>query len=1277
MPAGVITGLLVKLAAGIGKRGYKKLTEETFLSKAIEETSAAFTSIEVRETLISWSKSEDFVSLLESLKAGDRDLTDDAVINSFVQVSGFYMGSDEETRAAGEEIATLFLKNLEQEIYNSPGGIGTLANREEVLHAETADAVRQSQREIMAHVTGEFSALKDLLLHSSLSADEAARSREAKEQLLLNARVDAARDVLNEKRATVARTMLRRLREENTDESIPTELQYRIANTLGACALELDEYDEAKKEFKRALTFKSDNHLALGNAAAAALLAGDFEEALELSQKARNISGRDTQANAVYLQALHRLGRSEEAKQFIEAEPWINDEPFFGLVLGLISCDNGDYDSAVTHVRRALKAEKGDFNAYMLLTAALFEPVSEELQSDPPLPWRIKDEVKERLEEAEEAATHAINILEEHDNRKQLHHALANRAAIRISLELLDEAVKDCDRVLLEDESHDLALRFKGMALMRRDRFVEAVGYLERIQDEKQRSATTLLRAVAYFNSDRPARAVDLLAPVWNPEADSHLQILIAEVLLNAYTKLGDTRAAGEVLQELQTRWRDEAEANLVLARHLRYENKIAEAKEMFQQALNRPRTENQRDRITLELADLHFSRKEWAEAARHYKAVINKDADLSKIQSYAASLFNARKYQEALAFSRDVRGEGKPIPVVTEVEANVLEYVGDLGPAINLRLELSRVEPDKPFHLIRVFMLELRRGNQDAARAAIEQVRYETVKDDAIALIHLAEAYAVLNRLSEALPLAYEARRLGPHDPRIHLAYQRVFLSCEKEFEDQLSPTVVAKDCTVHLSRGSEREVVTIVDVKADTRRQGEIAPTDQLAQKLLGHKKGDTIVVRETRLEKLSYTITDVQSKYVFAFQETFLKFGTWFPEDESLNRMEIADDDFSLMFKMLDERYAYVSHVLSLYRENQLPLGMLARVIRRPRRVIWEGLIASPEGKIFAASGDAQDERRQKEVIRDASKVILDLSALLTLEHLGLTDQLPEQFSEILVAQAVLDEINQDLLDVSFGVQPKSNIARDGIRYTMHEGTTEERNQEIAFLERLRDFVTSNTKVVPAKSALEIGKERFESLNKMLGEGGVASILVADEHKTLLYADDLGLRSLARNEHGIESVWTQTVLLRMLESHVITDDEYHDAVRKLLLANYFSTYISTEDIKWVLRNNNFRLTHDVTHIIGFLQGPGADEDAAVEILSDLIKFVWVQSSVDSQRWLFLDFALNTLITGRGSARPLAKLRRRLQLKFSLLPLDLPSILRTIDVWQRQTSRARAAGQ
>jgi tetratricopeptide (TPR) repeat protein/predicted nucleic acid-binding protein len=1272
MPAGVLTSLLGKVAVEVGKRSYRKLTAETPVTRAVERTAGALAEFEVREVLASWCDGEVFASLLAALKAGDRNLTDEAVVDSFIQATGFFVGDDEGTSSAALRVVTEFLTNLEQEIYDSPGGISALAGRGEVQHAETLETVQQSTREVKEHVTQKLSDIEKLL-QSALSADQGEPHRAPEEQLF-HARVDEARDVLKDGEAKVAQMMLRRLRSTQAVESLSTELQFRIANTLGACALRLEDTATAKEEFARALSFKPESPVATGNAAAAALLDGEFRQALELSARARTAAPRDPQASSVYMQALHRLGRPEELKQFVESEGWVADVPGCCLALGLINCEDGDYVAAEAYIRKAIELDATDFHAHMLLANAIFEPVSRELAEDPPLPWRLKEETRRRLTEADEAASRAVSMLEGHDNRAQFHYALTNRAAIRVSLGRWDEALNDCDRVLLEDESHYFALRHKGLILLARDDYGGALRCFERIRDEEHRSGIRYFEAVAHFNLGNSSEAISLLKSVWNPEVGGRFQAIVGEVLAAAYTKLGRGREAEEIMSVLRERWDDQTWAKLAVARRLNSDGRYDEAKRAFLEALMRARTENQREAASVELADMLFDLKEWAEAARYYGGIVTPEADAPRLRAYAASLFNAGRLQEALAFAREVRKDGEAVPVVTEVEASVLEYIDDLEPAVRLREALSRVEPKNPSHLLKIFMLEFRRGREAKARDAITRLRYEEVKDNAQALIHMAEAYTLLV-MDGALPLAYRARRLGFDDPRIHAAYMRVFLCREKEDAGLLSPEEVAVDCAVHVSAGGSKEVFVIAGEQPAERQQGEISADDPLAQKLLGHRKGDSVVVRDTGLEKLVYEVTDVQSKYVFAFQETMMKFGTWFPEDETFHRMEVSED-FSLMFKMLDERYARVSHIMNLYRENRLPLGALARLVRRSRRVVWDGLTSSPETKYFAASGHVEDIRRQEAAASGSDKITLDLSALLTLERLGLTDRLLAQFAEVLVPQAVLDEINQELVDMRLSGPKAGNIARDGARYAYQEETAESWQSQIAALERMRDFINSQTKVVPITGALEMGRERFDQLSEAVGEGSLSTMLVAKEHTSLLYADDLGLSHLARNEEGVESVWTQTVLVLARERGVITAEEYHEALLKLMLANYYNAFFTEDDMKWVLRRNTFGLTGEVTRMVGFLQGPECDEDAAVIIASELVRYVWLQSAVEQQRWLFLDFALNALVKGRNGGAVLAKLRRHVRAKFVLLPLDLPRILQSIGLWERQTSgRLRAA--
>jgi tetratricopeptide (TPR) repeat protein len=376
------------------------------------------------------------------------------------------------------------------------------------------------------------------------------------------------------------------------------------------------------------LSFQPESYVATGNAAAAALLDGELEQALELSSRARAAAPRDPQATSVYIQALHRLGRGNELKQLIESEKWIADIPGCCLALGLINCDNGDYATAEAYIRKSISIDATNFHGYMLLAAAIFEPVSRELMEDPPLPWRMKDETRQHLKEAEEAATRSIELLEGHDNRAQFRYALTNRAAIRVSLGLWDEAMRDCDRVLLEEEAHSFALRHKGLVLMVRDEYEEAIRCFERISDEKHRDGLRYFEAVANYNLGRAAEAIALLQPVWKPEAEGRFKVIVGEVLAAAYDKLGEATAADEIMSVLRERSSNCTWAKHAVARRLAAVGRLDEAKDLFREALHRARSENERETASVELADLLFSLKNWTEAAKYYEGIVTPEAE-------------------------------------------------------------------------------------------------------------------------------------------------------------------------------------------------------------------------------------------------------------------------------------------------------------------------------------------------------------------------------------------------------------------------------------------------------------------------------------------------------------------------------------------------------------------------------------------------------------------------------------------------------------------------
>jgi hypothetical protein len=216
------------LVTAAAKHGIKKLFEVAPVSRAIQSTAQAFPDFEnLSHALTSWSTSEKFLDLLRRLKAGDRNLTDKMIVASFVQCSGFYAA--EQTEMAAEQILATFLEKIEEEIYSSTTGLSAHAQREENLHEQTRTEVRDLGEMLKVHTD------RVELLIQRITPDDTVSTAQLQDRLL-HAKVDEARDLFQEGKATAARSILERLRREATAQAFSDELQFRIATNLGACA---------------------------------------------------------------------------------------------------------------------------------------------------------------------------------------------------------------------------------------------------------------------------------------------------------------------------------------------------------------------------------------------------------------------------------------------------------------------------------------------------------------------------------------------------------------------------------------------------------------------------------------------------------------------------------------------------------------------------------------------------------------------------------------------------------------------------------------------------------------------------------------------------------------------------------------------------------------------------------------------------------------------------------------------------------------------------------
>lgn len=1259
-----IAGLLLNLVSSkvydTIRHGYKKLSEVPAVRKAIATTSEQFAQFDALYfALTNWCDSSEFDILVQRLRYSRlQDITDATLVTSFIQASNFY---SENTEEDARIILHAFILAYQAAIYESDEGPSAHGMRDLIDHARTHSGIEriEAQNEQLA---AQLAGVQQLLQAAGLpqTIRDVLPSPDVHDQQY-QTKVDVARSQLLVGKPETARSILNELEKEIDGKAVSNNLRGRIKGNLGACALALEETHLATVLFREALEYLPDNVKALTNASIAAFIDKDVPQMLRLAMRARQQDQQDPMAAALYLHAQQMSGHGDAVEKTLSDEPWISEDATCTLILADMRLDEHKYEDAEALLRTSILKDNQNPVAYSLLAHVIMVPVQSAVLENPPLPWRFETEILERIERAENALNHAIALLQRRETPAQLRLALLNRSNCYRWTRRFADAIADCDKILQTSPQDPEALHSKAVTLLQEERYIEAIACLEKIPDATGKREVYCPLAYAYLEAGQPAKTVALLQPLEQAIITDYRQIDTVSLLLEAHHKLEHREQVDALIRQLIESKPDDPDALSVIAEQRYRGGDVAAAKTLLRQALDIADGKT-RDRVVLRLGRLHYHQNEFSDAAQLFEQVVDTSEDNPLLRQYIVCLVNAKMYDTALKIARSIRGDGEAIPVISEAEALVLEYIHSPIEARDLWLGLSKAEPDDARYIIRAVILNVQLGESASARQLLEGISIHRIQNDAEMLMLVAETRQQLG-MQGALALAYQARRAGEDRPELHLAYVHLFLLREDADRPMLEPQEVGVDTTVHLSRSGATKVYLIVEDKPTNHAAGERAPTDPLAIQLLGRRKGDQLTLKQNEYEEVSYEITDIQSKYVYAFQQTLTEFSTWFPGHPALQMVSIENNDFSKLFKMLDERHKLLVQVMQLYREKNLPLGSIAKMVGRTVFDAWAMQVAHRDGRIIATSGDAADNERQFGYMFSPMDVVIDITAVLTICYLEIQDEVRLRFANIYIAQTALDEVRRWIMDAKER-SPNATVWRDGDKYFHREGAEESVQREIQLLERIEGFIASCI-VVPVSEMLTIGPEAYERMADIVGDSATASMLVAKERNLPLYADDLGLRQLAHSEWQVRGVWSQTVLGTMQQNGILTMEQYYDAVKQLTLANYAHVYITVGGLMHVLRQNNMSPTAEVTKVFGILRGPSCNEDSAVNVVAWLLRTVCLEKVAVTRSLAILDLCLGVLIAGRNGRIMLAKLKRALAARFAFMPIDHYRIVTNIDAW------------
>jgi tetratricopeptide (TPR) repeat protein len=1129
--------------------------------------------------------------------------------------------------------------------------------------SKTQETIRQSMQGVMEAVSNGLPSMLKLLSDNTYE-------KETREKIHHD-RVEQARKLLESDQPKTARRMLEELRKETAKLDVSKSLLIRIATNIGCCAIQLDDNETAVREIELAYQLNPDNPKSIANLAAINLLKGKPQEALELAGRARENAPQDSVATANYIQALFSLSRDAELDRLIENEGWITKDSNCCFALGKGFFDGGRFADSERFLRLGLATDPTDARLLILLAHSLIRPIQTTLLGQPILDWRFPTESTPKLQEALGLLNQAIAIRHEFEDRPAFAFAHVLRADVHRMLRDSAAAISDCDIALHQNPTDQAALSIKALAHLHEGQFNEAIQAFEKLEDTDAKQRLRVPWASAYNAAGKPQKAIELLDLQWEASPSTLDQIKVADQLLWAYSQLGDTTAAENIITRLKAAWANNSEVLSVIGRFRRKQGMADDAIGLFSEALAYA-TGPQRDFIAWELADLFYERREFAKAAELYQSFADLTTDNDLSRQYLICLYNSGPHKEALRLAKALRGSGEPLLVISQIEANILSEIGDTRTAQEIMARLSQLHPTIHAYKIGAAEFAMRRGQHTDARAFLERIPFDEIRKDPNILFRIARLRAVLG-MGQILKYLYQARRSGYASSDIHAAYVALFVTREKEDEAELLKDSVDGDCGVLLKIGNVQEGYTILSEKDLHVEQGEISLEQARKMQILGRKKGETFISAKGPFgSDIECTVVDVQSKYVRAFQQTLEKFPTLFPADQTLQGIEGPYEKFrDGMLQQLDVQQQEIRKVTNVYETRQITFESLAGVLRCPPVELWGMLIGGRYCTFANFSGTMEDAQAEADVASHSDAIVLDLTAILTFGQLGLLDRLNARY-KLFTIQPVLDALAEAHAKAAVS-KPSLTIGKDGDTYVQQEISADALVAQKLFFERIIQFLKQRVTTLPVPSLLDKDPIVTDDLRRFLGPISTAALFAARDEKLPLFSDDQVLRLLARNEWKIRGMSVQPVLHELTIKNLVTKDECTAAISKLFFLNYSVVLINADNVLWVFDKVQYRMTADVSKILTVFHGPQCTFESAVEVLADVTKRVWLEGPLYHLKVDLVDGILDALGTNRPTEQVAEHFSRAIKWRLFLAPHVGDAIAERIRLWkERKLGRA-----
>lgn len=1045
--------------------------------------------------------------------------------------------------------------------------------------------------------------------------------------------------------------------------------KYRILTNMGSAKIDKNELNEGAYLLIQAYQYDQKSENALTNAAFAHSLLKEYNTAQKFLEKALAKNPYNTNAHSIKIDLLFEKG--QKINEIIEQIPeHLMNKKEIAVSIAQKALSQKKFKAVEECIERIEKKDRDTITDEILGNSIIAQIES-----------KLGDMAVDMLEESDkEKLRKAIGLLEvvwnkykSSEMRTQKVYCLTNMG-IAESILGNNERAKGLFLLAKMESPEDPNIKKNlGLIYLKTENFQKSIGYFEELTSYPEFVDVNLLLGQLYYKSNQFSKSeVHLKKILDSPNIDDQLLNEALILMVEIYSK--------------EKRWSD-AEAlykycnnkvleNLIASRILKEKDQRDEAIKKLKIA--KQELEKKPMNFYSAILGIEFQQfREFQDAIDLFEKVANKNTNSEITQRLLLCYYYEGKLDKVLELSKNLRGKHGPLVLVTEIEINVYGIIGDLNRAEELYKEFIHKYPEQRMAIIHYAFLQIRLQKiNEAKRIAtdfIEKFNLKELQENEI--IATASLFNSVGKFHDAVNLVYDGLKKYPNKQEMHEKYFSLLL-VETKDDNSLQVEKVGVDAAVKIKDEKDEIHWKIIENENPDFSKSEISDDTPLAKELIGKKVGDRILFKDSTVQPEFGKIEEIMHKYIYKLHHEVLRnYETNFHSNRAIHSIHVDINapkldrntkGFDVIFNMLDKKEKSSNEIVRHYVDDGWPVGAVSNLLSVPSLKFFLNLIYDPKVSINSCRGTLEERKVALSTLNKNSKLIADITSIITISELGIWDIVTEEFGKITIIQEIKDELHHVLQEFEDS-RLKYSICKENGENFRHEGTESERKEALKFFRGIDKSLEKYCEVMPCNGYVSIEPKERDNWEKILGNSFYKTVLLTSEiDNGIHYSDDMALREFGFSEYQNSVVWTQALLMYLLHVGKLNYNEYSDLTLELITMGFKHTGIDGTILFTAAQKTNWSQKPPFSKACEFLSGNYSDE-SSLHIAVDFLFRLWDCPSITNFRKNnFTQITLESLLKGRDRTSALKKLKPLLVQKFFFHPFYLNEIMQTLKVWQ-----------